>query len=70
MKRVTKNHESIAKDYESLFYSMKDQCKKNFRITSQAIHSNSPVLAVTHLAITYSKLTIETLEQGVKYVQS
>ena len=25
---------------------------------------------VTQLAITYSKLTIETLEQGVKYVQS
>ena len=24
----------------------------------------------SHLAITYSKLTIETLEQGVKYVQS
>ena len=25
---------------------------------------------LTQLAITYSKLTIETLEQGVKYVQS
>ena len=27
-------------------------------------------LVVTRLAITCSKLTIETLEQGVKYVQS
>ena len=27
-------------------------------------------LLPTQLAITYSKLTIETLEQGVKYVQS
>ena len=26
--------------------------------------------AVFQLAITYSKLTLETLEQGVKYVQS
>ena len=44
MKGITKDHESITKDYESLFYSMKDQCKKKFRITSQAIHSNSPLL--------------------------
>ena len=27
-------------------------------------------LVPTQLEITYSKLTIETLEQGVKYVQS
>ena len=30
MKGITKDHESIRrKDYESLFYSMKDQCKKS-----------------------------------------
>ena len=28
MKDFTKDHESFTKDYESLFYSMKDQCKK------------------------------------------
>ena len=32
MKGITKDHESITKDYESLFYSMKDQCKKNFAL--------------------------------------
>ena len=30
MKRITKDHESITKDYESLFYSMKDECKTIF----------------------------------------
>ena len=40
MKGITKDHESIRrKDYESLFYSVKDQRKKNLRITSQAIHT-------------------------------
>ena len=28
MKGITKDHENITKDYESLFYSIKDQCKK------------------------------------------
>ena len=28
MKGITKDHENITKDYESLFDSMKDQCKK------------------------------------------
>ena len=32
MKGITKDHESITKDYESLFYSMKDQCKTNFAL--------------------------------------
>ena len=31
MKRITKDRESITKDYESL-YSMKDQCKKVFAL--------------------------------------
>ena len=31
---------------------------------------NNKVTRTTPPAITYSKLTIETLEQGVKYVQS
>ena len=44
MKWITKDHESITKDYESLFYSMRDQCKKKFRIMPQAIHSSSRVL--------------------------
>ena len=44
MKGITKDHETIMKDYEILFCSMKDKCKKKFRITSQAIRSNSPVL--------------------------
>ena len=44
MKGITKDHESITKDYESLFYSMKDQCENIFCITFQAVHSNSPVL--------------------------
>ena len=30
MKMITKDHESVTKDYEILFYSMKDQCKKIF----------------------------------------
>ena len=29
MKGITKDHESITKDFKSSFYSMKDQCKKN-----------------------------------------
>ena len=29
MKGITKDQESITKDYESLWYSMKNQCKKN-----------------------------------------
>ena len=32
MKGVTKDHQSITKDYESLFYRMKDQCKKIFAL--------------------------------------
>ena len=32
MKGVTKDHQSITEDYESLFYSMKDQCKKIFAL--------------------------------------
>ena len=28
MKGITKGHETITKDYGSLFCSMKDQCKK------------------------------------------
>ena len=33
MKGITKDHESIRKeDYESLFYSMKDQCKQIFAL--------------------------------------
>ena len=30
MKRITKDHKSITKDYESLFYSMKDESKTIF----------------------------------------
>ena len=30
MKGITKDHESITKDYESLFYSVKDHCKEVF----------------------------------------
>ena len=44
MKGITKDHETVTKDYESLFLQYEDQCKKKIRITSQAIHSNSPVL--------------------------
>ena len=51
MKRITKDHKSITKDYESFFYSMKDQCKKKFHVTSQAIHFNSQVLAVSLLRL-------------------
>ena len=33
MKGFTRDHESIGrKDYESLFYSMKEQCKKIFAL--------------------------------------
>ena len=33
MKEITKDHESIRrKDYESPFYSIKDQCKKIFAL--------------------------------------
>ena len=38
MKGITKNDESITKDYESLFYSMKGQCKKVF-----ALHFRSSI---------------------------
>ena len=34
MKGITKDHETITKDYESLFCSMKDQCKKNLHYIS------------------------------------
>ena len=46
MKCITKYHESITKDYESFFYSMKDQYKKKLCVTSHAIHSSSQVLGV------------------------
>ena len=36
MKGITKDHESITKDYESLFYSMKDQCKNIFALHLRA----------------------------------
>ena len=49
MKGITKNYETIKKDNESLFYSMKDQCKKIFHVTSQAIYSNSLVLVGSFL---------------------
>ena len=39
MKGITKDHESITKDYENLFYSMKTP------------HSNSLVLAVSLLRL-------------------
>ena len=32
MKRIMKDHESITKDYENLFYSIKDQCKNFFAL--------------------------------------
>ena len=51
MKGITKDHESIAKDYESFFYSIKDQCKKSFLITFQAIHAISLVTAVILLRL-------------------
>ena len=35
MKEITKDHESIMKDYESLFNSMKDQYKKVFALHSR-----------------------------------
>ena len=34
MKGITKDHKSITKDYESFFYSMKDQCKKKIHVAS------------------------------------
>ena len=34
MKGITKDHKSITKDYESFFYSMKDQCKKKIHFAS------------------------------------
>ena len=47
----------------------------HFRHILQIFYSEIPVVAIDKLAvpqpaITCSKLTIETLEQGVKYVQS
>ena len=35
MKGITKVHASITKDFERLFYSMKDQCKKKFALHLQ-----------------------------------
>ena len=32
MKGITEDHSNITKDYESLFYSMNNQCKKKIRI--------------------------------------
>ena len=32
MKGITKNHGRVTNDYESLFYSMKDQCKQVFAL--------------------------------------
>ena len=34
------------------------------------LNSIEPNIDLSNLAFTYSKLAIETLEQGVKYVQS
>ena len=44
MKGITNNHKSITQDYESLFYYMKDHCKKMFALNLRPIHSNSSVL--------------------------
>ena len=44
IKGIMKDHESITKDYENFFNSMKDQYKKFFGMKSQAAHSNSSVL--------------------------
>ena len=32
IKRIMKDHQSVTKDYENLFYSMKNQCKKFFTL--------------------------------------
>ena len=32
MKGISKDHESVTKDYERLFYSMNDQCKTFFTL--------------------------------------
>ena len=44
MKGIAKDHESITKDYGSLFYSMKDQCKKKFAFPS--IGQESPAFMI------------------------
>ena len=32
IKRITKDHYSITKDYQSIFYRMKDKCKNTFAL--------------------------------------
>ena len=47
MKEITKVHESITKDYESLFYSMKDQSKKVFTLHFRSYIPFPPV-SISH----------------------
>ena len=41
-----------------------------FSLKNNLLKQHNQILVITQPAITCSKLTIETLEQGVKYVQS
>ena len=60
MKGITKDHESIKKDYKILFYSMKDQCKKNFALHLRPyipIHQCRPWVSCVHDIIAAFKLS-------------
>ena len=46
MKGITEDHQNITKDYESLFYSMKDQCKKIFTFQFFSIGQESPAFMI------------------------
>ena len=50
MKGITKDHESIPKDYESLFYSMKDECK-NFSHNISSHGFQFPSIGLEYLAL-------------------
>ena len=58
MKGITKDHQSITKDYKSLFNSMKDQRKKIFALHF-SLFRNSPEFISSlklgfHMALTRS----------------
>ena len=55
------------------YYTIQPFTEKYFRLQQYQLHNLRRLLPTQNIfqsAITCSKLTIETLEQGVKYVQS
>ena len=61
---------TLKQDLKSIYEYVKKDLKSHYLIIIIIIILNINIIITSQSAITYSKLTTETLEQGVKYVQS